>query len=159
MPKTIKELSEEIGVSKQAINRFLTSDFRRQHVTTKTDNKVGALLVDKSGEALIKKHFSTDNGRQKTDNNDRQQVVGLLERQLEDQQRELAEKNKQIEAKDTQISNLQNLLDQSQQLQLISEKKLAENKQIAEQYQQNFNKLISKRKHSFLSKIFNFSNK
>ncbi|CAK1251152.1 MULTISPECIES: DUF536 domain-containing protein [Fructobacillus] len=159
MPKTIKELSEEIGVSKQAINRFLTSDFRKQHVTTKTDNKVGALLVDKSGEALIKKHFSTDNDRQQTDNDDRQRVVGLLERQLEDQQRELAEKNKQIEAKDTQISNLQNLLDQSQQLQLISEKKLAENKQIAEQYQQNFNKLISKRKHGFLSKIFHLSNK
>jgi predicted ArsR family transcriptional regulator len=135
MPKTIKELSEEIGVSKQAINRFLTSDFRRQHVTTKTDNKVGALLVDKSGEILIKKHFSIDNDRQQTDNDDRQQVVGLLEKQIENQQRELAEKNKQIEAKDTQISNLQNLLDQSQQLQLISEKKLAENKQMIEIHQ------------------------
>ena len=154
MPKTIKELSEEIGVSKQAINRFLTSDFRRQHVTTKTDNKVGALLIDKSGETLIKKRFSTDNDRQQTDNDDRQQVVGLLERQLEDQQRELAEKNKQIEAKDTQISNLQNLLDQSQQLQLISEKKLAENKQIAENSKQELLNLKERKNISFWQKIF-----
>ena len=154
MPKTIKDLSEEIGVSKQAINRLLTSDFRRQPVTTKTDNWVGALLVDKSGEALIKKHFSTDNDRQKTDKDDRQQVVGLLERQLEDQQRELAEKNKQIEAKDTQISNLQNLLNQSQQLQLISEKKLAENKQIAERSEIELSELKEKNKHGFWHRLF-----
>lgn len=155
MPKTIKELSEEIGVSKQAINRLLTSDFRRQHVTTKTDNKVGALLVDKSGEELIKKHFSTDNDRQQTDNDDRQHVVGLLEIQLEEQQKELAEKNKQIEAKDTQISSLQNLLNQSQQLQLISEKKLAESKQIADFSENELSELKEKNKHSFWHRLFN----
>lgn len=154
MPKTIKELSEEIGVSKQAINRFLTPDFRRQHVTTKTDNKVAALLVDKSGERLIKKRFSTDNNQQQSDNIDRQQVVGLLERQLEEQQKELAEKNKQIEAKDTQISSLQNLLNQSQQLQLISEKKLAESKQIAERSKTELSELQEKNKHSFWHRLF-----
>ncbi|MCK8639107.1 DUF536 domain-containing protein [Fructobacillus fructosus] len=154
MPKTIKELSEEIGVSKQAINRFLTSEFRRQHVTTKTDNKVGTLLVDRSGETLIRKHFSTDNNRKQTDTLYQQSVVGLLERQLEEQQKEIAEKNKQIQAKDTQISSLQNLLNQSQQLQLISEKKLSESRLIAEQSQQQLNLLKEQNNKRLWYKIF-----
>lgn len=53
MSKTVRELAEQFDVSKQAINKRLTTDFRRQHVTTKTSNGVATLLIDKTGEMLL----------------------------------------------------------------------------------------------------------
>jgi hypothetical protein len=124
MSKTVRELAEQFDVSKQAINKRLTNDFRRQHVTTKTSNGVATLLIDKTGEMLLYKAFKGNNAPTQNDKQDQQLVVGLLSEQLEHQKRESAIKNEQLAAKDEQLKTMQKLLDQSQQLQLIAEKKI-----------------------------------
>lgn len=123
MPKTVKELSNIFGVSKQAINKRMTSEFRRQHVTNKTIKGVKTMLVDSGGEKLLKQAFNADNHQQNIDNQNQQLVVDVLREQVDIQKKELDIKNEQIK-------KLQALLDQSQQLQLISNKKIEEIKKI-----------------------------
>lgn len=128
MPKTVRELSNLFGVSKQAINKRMTAEFRRQHVTNKIIKGVRTMLVDSSGENLLKQAFKTDNNQQQSDNQDNQLVVDVLKEQVHSQKKELDIKNEQIK-------KLQTLLDQSQQLQLMSEKKIEEMRQISHEDQ------------------------
>ncbi|MBC6389345.1 DUF536 domain-containing protein [Lactobacillus kunkeei] len=128
MPKTVRELSNLFGVSKQAINKRMTAEFRRQHVTNKTIKGVKTMLVDSSGENLLKQAFNPDNNQQHSDNKDNQLVVDVLKEQVDSQKKELDIKNEQIK-------KLQTLLDQSQQLQLMSEKKIEEMRQISHEEQ------------------------
>lgn len=123
MPKTVRELSNLFGVSKQAINKRMTSEFRNQHVTNKTIKGVKTMLVDSSGEKLLKQAFNSDNKQQHSDNQNSQLVVDVLREQVDSQKKELDIKNEQIK-------KLQTLLDQSQQLQLMSEKKIEEMQKI-----------------------------
>lgn len=123
MPKTVRELSNLFGVSKQAINKRMTSEFRDQHVINKTIKGVKTMLVDSSGEKLLKQVFNPDNKQQHSDNQSNQLVVNVLREQIDSQKKELAVKNEQIK-------KLQTLLDQSQQLQLMSEKKIEEMQKI-----------------------------
>ena len=51
-------------------------------------------------------------------------LVDELKKRISAQENELSQKNKQILAKDSQLENMQKLLDQSQQLQLMAENKL-----------------------------------
>ncbi|MFU2190871.1 hypothetical protein [Lacticaseibacillus paracasei] len=46
MSKTIKELANELGISKQAVSKKLTANFRANHVTTVTTNGRQKLVVD-----------------------------------------------------------------------------------------------------------------
>lgn len=124
MPKTVRELSNLFGVSKQAINKRMNAEFRRQHVTNKTIKGVKTMLVDSSGEKLLKQAFQPDNHQQQGDNQDNQLVVDVLREQVDSQKKELDVKNEQIK-------KLQTLLDQSQQLQLMSEKKIEEIQKIS----------------------------
>lgn len=126
MPKqwTVRELAEEFGVSKQAINKRLDTNFRRQHVTTKTVKGVATLIVDDSGKSLLYKVFKGDNEQPLSDNENQQQFVALLKQQIDSQNLELKIKNEQLAVKDEQLKSMQQLLDQSQQLQLMTEKKL-----------------------------------
>ncbi|CAI2674313.1 hypothetical protein AKUH4B402J_UNKNOWN100060 (plasmid) [Apilactobacillus kunkeei] len=129
MPKTVRELSNIFGVSKQAINKRMSTEFRRQHVTNKTIKGVKTMLVDSSGEKLLKQIFKPDNHQQQVDNPDNQLVVDILKEQVDSQKKELDIKNEQIK-------KLQTLLDQSQQLQLMSERKIEEIQKIEEKEEQ-----------------------
>ena len=51
--KTVKQLSDQIGVSKPAITKFMTETFRSKY-TKKQGNR---LLIDNAGERVIKAHF------------------------------------------------------------------------------------------------------
>ena len=123
MPKTVRVLSNIFGASKQAINKRMSTEFRKQHVTNKTIKGVKTMLVDSSGEKLLKQFFQPDNHQQQGDNQDSQLVVDVLREQVDSQKKELDIKNEQIK-------KLQTLLDQSQQLQLMSEKKIEEMQKI-----------------------------
>ena len=57
MPKTIRELADEFGVSKQAIRKKLDANFRANYVQTVTRNGVQTLVVVNSGYLLLKQHF------------------------------------------------------------------------------------------------------
>ena len=126
--KTIKELADEFNVSKQAVRKRLTEEFRANHVETVTSNGVKTLVVTYTGYMLLKQHFTTSNatGNDKVTDTINPttgdlSVVKILEQQL-------FVKDKQLENKDSQISQMQNLLDQQQRLALQDKKLLEEYK-------------------------------
>lgn len=130
MPKTIRELADEFNVSKQAVRKRLTDEFRSKYVETVYSNGVQTLVVTVSGYILLKQHFSSGNVAGNGGNidvgSDSKKITGdgsvfkILEQQL-------AVKDKQLENKDLQISQIQNLLDQQQRLTL-------QDKQLLEKY-------------------------
>ena len=115
--KTIRQLSEELKLSKQAINQRINSlnGFRSKH-TYKVKNH---LEVDDQGVKLLANF----------DKKKRQ------ERQQNQQDKNDKDKNidrillKQLDVKDQQIANLQQALDQQQKLQIAT---VAENHQLKE---------------------------
>ncbi|MBE4726735.1 MULTISPECIES: DNA-binding protein [Lactobacillales] len=136
--KTIRELADEFNVSKQAVRKRLTEEFRENYVETVHSNGVETLVVTFTGYMLLKQHFSGGNDSGKVDSNvggnggvnftsdskktvDEVSVLKILEQQL-------AVKDRQLENKDSQISQMQNLLDQQQRLALQDKKILEEYK-------------------------------
>ncbi|MCS9983767.1 DNA-binding protein [Weissella paramesenteroides] len=145
--KTIRELADEFKVSKQAVRKRLTDEFRANYVETVYSNGVETLVVTVSGYRLLKQHFSGSNGSENVGSNvggnggndnvtsdnkqttDNSYVFKILEQQL-------AVKDKQIENKDSQITQMQNLLDQQQRLAL-------QDKQLLEEYKAEIKDLKS----------------
>lgn len=122
--KTIKELAEEFHVSKQAIRKRLSADFREKYVQTVTRNGVKTLVVSYKGYWLLKQHFlgsnTTGNQVETVTSNDENSIIDFLHEQLQE--------------KDTQIKQMQKLLDQQQQLTLQANQqieKLQEQLQLA----------------------------
>lgn len=108
MSKTIKEIADELGVSKTAIRNKMTDDFREKWVQTLTANGVQTLVITEEGVNALKSIFRGGN-----------HTANFTENQFapnEDLKAELKAKNEQIES-------LQKLLDQSQQLLLSEQKK------------------------------------
>lgn len=112
MELTIKELADELSVSKTAIRKHMDDKFRDTY-TIKKGNKI--LIKDEGVEVLKgqfknqESHVSKDEPKQTANqlaikSSDKQ--TALLAEQLEDQR-------KQIDAKDKQIAELHQLLDQS----------------------------------------------
>jgi DNA-binding transcriptional MerR regulator len=124
MPKTIRELADEFGVSKQAIRKKLDENFRANYVRTVTRNGVQTLVVTDSGYLLLKQHFNSGNnhksGKKLFTSNAGSKGADTIELLKE----QLSIKDKQIKEKDDQLKAMQKLLDQSQQLQLIAEKRI-----------------------------------
>lgn len=123
MELTIKELADELAVSKTAIRKHMDDKFRSTY-TIKKGNKI---LIKDEGIELLKGQFknqgatNTRKAEMETANEtvakDNRDQSHLLAEQLEDQR-------KQIEEKDKQIAELHQLLDQSQRLQLDVQNKL-----------------------------------
>lgn len=130
MPKTIRELADEFGVSKQAVRKKLDANFRVKYVQTVPRSGVQTLVVSDSGYLLLKQHFDGGNsqklGEKKFTSNTGNMNINTIE--LLNQQ--LAIKDTQIKEKDEQLKSMQKLLDQSQQLQLMTERKIEKFKAI-----------------------------
>ena len=119
--KTIRQLSEELKLSKQAINQRINSinGFRSKH-TYKVKNH---LEIDNQGVKMLanfdkQKRQERQTNRQAENDKDKNIDHILL---------------KQLDVKDQQISKLQKSLDQQQQLQLAT---LAENRQLKNHIQE-----------------------
>ena len=115
--KTIRQLSEELKLSKQAINQRINSlnGFRSKH-TYKVKNH---LEIDDPGVKLLAnfdKKKRQERQQNQQDKNDKDENIDhiLL---------------KQLDVKDQQIANLQQALDQQQKLQIAT---VAENHQLKE---------------------------
>lgn len=108
--KTIKELAEEFHVSKQAIRKRLSADFRVNHVQTITRNGVQTLVVNEKGYILLKQMFlggnHTTNHTQTVTSNPTNQDISF------------SVLYEQLKEKDEQLKQMQKLLDQQQQLTL-----------------------------------------
>ena len=112
MEKTIKQLADELGVSKTAVNKKIDKLGLRKQLS----QVGGKWFIPESVENTIKKSFSQAT---KTDNvsDNQSEIVSSLLKQLE-------EKDRQIQEKDRQLEQVLKSLDQAQQLQAISEQKL-----------------------------------
>lgn len=133
MSKTIRELSEELGVSKTAITKFLTPE-KRKLFAKKIDNRtfVFDLVVD------FKNHdFDFNN-----------ELLSTLKN-------ELAEKNKQIERLQKSIEQQNILIDQQQKLTLQANQKienLEANLEISEPQDQKKETVTSKKDEPITNK-------
>lgn len=139
--KTIKELADELGVSKTAINKKVT-DRERKLWFSKIGNK---FVINEDGQKSIKRMFEgltenqesqtenleqkpnsqTENFRNNNESNaDIKYILDIIEYQKEQIKDLQNTKDEQFK----QLSNMQNLLDQQQRLALQDKKLLEEYK-------------------------------
>lgn len=118
--KTIKELADELNVSKTAINKKLNANLKRKHFS-KIANK---FVIDEEGQNIIKSMFKevksttkNDNHQQENSETENLKVVDFFHEQI-------VIKDEQLKEKDKQIEKLQSLLDQQQILTLQANKKI-----------------------------------
>lgn len=121
--KTIRELAEELEVSKQAIQ------YHTKTLTNKTrqTNDKGIVVLSVEEQQFIREKVDKQTNKTKTDNRqiDKENkwdihnyLLSELYEVKKSRDKQLAVKDKQLENKDSQISQMQNLLDQQQRLAL-----------------------------------------
>ncbi|MBO1137328.1 helix-turn-helix domain-containing protein [Enterococcus faecalis] len=134
--KTIKELAEELGVSKTAINKKV-SDENRKLWFAKIGNK---FVINEVGQNAIKSMFLAENEnlkrkpvgeKSKTENHKNANQVFDFEL-LSFLKKQLDQKDIQLQEKDEQLKQMQKLLDQQQQLTLQTNQQI---KQLQKQLQ------------------------
>lgn len=104
---TIKQIADELGVSKAAIQQKMDKNFREQFTSKKKIHNRITVVISKEGYLQLKQTSkSKKNNQNKVDDN----VIEILKEQLKE--------------KDKQIEKLQVLLNQSQQLQLKQNEKI-----------------------------------
>lgn len=124
MSKTIKEIAEEIGVSKQAIFKKMKREPLSTSLQGLTSTVDGRLTVSVDGEKLIKQAFFKD-GPSTTVNQNRQPVDGLVDAsstKLDEKMAEVDGKSAlyeilkmELQAKNEQIAVLQAELSKERQ--------------------------------------------
>lgn len=135
--KTIKELADELGVSKQAIQYHIKSLTNKNRQT----NDKGATVLSAIEQEFIRGKLDKQTNKNKTNEptkkrqtdkqkepNINQYLLNEIEEVKKNRDKQLAVKDKQIENKDIQIAQMQNLLDQQQRLALQDKKMLEEYK-------------------------------
>lgn len=106
--KTIKQIADELGVSKTAVRKKIENLGLRSGLQ-KNGNQ---FAIDENQERLIKSAFSESEAEtnSQTETETVSTLVSMLQRELD--------------AKNEQIAHLQKLLDQEQQLRMVTEQKL-----------------------------------
>lgn len=104
---TIKQIADELGVTKSAISQKMTDEFRSKFTSKKKINNRITVVISEKGYEWFKEHDTKKNKCDEQKNND---VFKVLQEQLK--------------KKDEQIEKLQVLLSQSQQLQLQQSEKI-----------------------------------
>ena len=136
LAKTIKQLADELKVSKQTIQYH----YQRLPAKNQQKNSQGTNLISTTAERIIRSKVakpllaknqqkgSKDPTKTSKENND---LLITLRREVEDlksqRDKQLATKDRQISSKDRQIDYLTKLIDQQQQLQLAT---VEENRQL-----------------------------
>ena len=136
MPKTIRELADELKVSKQTIQ------YHYQRLPTKNQQKdsqgknvisltAERIIRGKVAKNLIAKNQQTGSEKATKTSKENNELIATLIREVADlksqRDKQLATKDQQISNKDRQIDQLTKLIDQQQQLQLTT---VAENKKL-----------------------------
>lgn len=118
--KSVREIAEEIGVSKQAIFKKMKREPLSTSLRGLTATVDGRLTVSVDGERLIKQAFQGESVNQTDNQTDNQTgdfsgLVDGLKAALEDLRGQLAVKDKQIEQQGQTIENLSAALAAAQQ--------------------------------------------
>lgn len=122
--KTIRQIADELGVSKTAVRKKIENLGLRSSLQ-KNGNQ---FAIDENQERLIKSAFAESEAETKTETNSQTEtetvsaLVSMLQRELD--------------AKNEQIAHLQKLLDQEQQLRMVTEQKLLQIEDKQEQEEQ-----------------------
>ena len=117
MSKTIKQLAEEFGVSKTAIRKRFSEDFKAQYVETSAD---GSLQVSADGCKLIAESLrkppqtaqtlgveTTGNPSLRVSPDIQQDTMGILTNQLAAKDEQIRAQQQQLVTKDEQIKAMQ----------------------------------------------------
>ncbi len=121
MSKTMKQLTMEFGVTRQAIMRKMDDNFRSKYVSKIHSNGVSRLTISDDGYKLLKQHFLSSNRVVSNENVSYSNHVthdSTTDTAMELLEKQLAEKDKQIEKLQQSLSEAHKLLDQQQQLNL-----------------------------------------
>ncbi|MCE6032058.1 DUF536 domain-containing protein [Lactiplantibacillus pentosus] len=136
MVKTIKQLADELKVSKQTIQYH----YQRLPAKNQQKNSQGINLISPTAERIIRGKVANPllANKQQTGGKENNELIATLIREVEDlksqRDKQLATKDQQISSKDRQIEQLTKLIDQQQQLQLAI---VAENRQLKERLQKS----------------------
>lgn len=125
MSKTIKELAEELGVSKQAISyrlKQLEKEFDRQNLVVKEN---GILSVTKMAEKLIISAFSGNKDRQKEN-----EFLSIQKSTLNELKKQLKEKEAYIKQQQERINFIENQMQEKDFLVKELNKRLGETNQM-----------------------------
>ncbi|ANI98625.1 DUF536 domain-containing protein [Pediococcus pentosaceus] len=141
MPKTIRELADELNVSKQTIQYH----YQRLPAKNRQKDNQGANIISPTAERIIRDKVAKPSvaknqqigGKEGTKTSkENNELIATLRREVEDlksqRNHQLATKDQQISKKDRQIDQLTKLIDQQQQLQLTT---VAENKKLKDHIQ------------------------
>ncbi|MEE6729629.1 DUF536 domain-containing protein [Pediococcus pentosaceus] len=141
MPKTIRELADELNVSKQTIQyHYQRLPAKNQQKDSQGANMISLtaerIIRDKVAKPLVAKNQQTGSKKATKTSKENNDLVATLRREVEDlksqRDKQLATKDQQISSKDRQLDHLTKLIDQQQQLQLAI---VAENRQLKEHVQ------------------------
>lgn len=136
--KTIKELADELGVSKQAIQYHIKSLTNKNRQTNDKGVTVLSAIEQDFIRGRVDKQTNKNKANEPTNKrqidkqkepNINQYLLNEIEEVKKNRDKQLAVKDKQIENKDIQIAQMQNLLDQQQRLALQDKKLLEEYKE------------------------------
>ena len=130
MAKTIKQIAEELGVSKTSVMKKIDNLGLRSSL----QKNANQFAIDEEQESLIKSAFekkqpTTDNRQPVVEKSESLQlfsdVIETLKKQLEEKDKQLDAKDRQIEQLNERLAESQKLIDQQQQLSAIVEQKLS----------------------------------
>jgi len=155
--KTIKQIAEEIGVSKQAIHKRLKCEPLASRVNLSTVNRQRASLIDVDAEKLIKEAFewgdvNRDNRQPsiKTDN-----LVDVLQRELDAKNRQisdlteaLAAAQRTIESDRQTIESAQRTAEAAQALHAATVKQYLEMDTVKQRDRGFFGRIFGKKENS-----------
>ncbi|WP_072540063.1 DUF536 domain-containing protein [Lactiplantibacillus plantarum] len=134
MPKTIRELADELNVSKQTIQYH----YQRLPAKNRQKDSQGTNMISPTAEIIIRAKVAKplvaekqQTGSKKTTKTSKEnnELISDLRREIEDLK---FQRDKQLATKDRQIDHLAKLIDQQQQLQLTT---VAENKKLKDHMQ------------------------
>ncbi|MGG9986153.1 DUF536 domain-containing protein [Lactiplantibacillus plantarum] len=141
MSKTIRELADELNVSKQTIQyhyqrlpaKNRQKDNQGKNIISLTAERI---IRDKIAKPSVAKNQQIGSKKETKTSKENNDLIATLRREVEDlksqRNQQLATKDQQISNKDRQIDHLAKLIDQQQQLQLTT---VAENKELKEHVQ------------------------
>ena len=143
MPKTIRELADELKVSKQTIQ------YHYQRLPTKNRQKdsQGTNMISLTAERIIRDKVAkpsvantqqTGSKKVTKTSKENNELIATLRREIEDLK---SQRDKQLATKDRQIDHLTKLVDQQQQLQLAT---VADNRRLKDHVQKLSGQLTQK---------------
>lgn len=130
MDKTIKELAEQYGMSKQAISYHIKK-VPKEYKNFDTKNGVKILMVSPKGQTMLEEMLSNKVAKE-VENFDTKELLEvkhqleLAELEIKHLQEQLKDKSEQINSLNQRLEESHKLLDQQQQLCAVSQKKIEE---------------------------------